>query len=162
MTHNEWQRGEFTISTARERLDFHAIHEFLSTKSYWAQGRPMELVRRSIEHSLPFGLYHGERQVGFARLVTDYTTFAWLADVFVIDEFRGRGLAKWLVETILSHPELQTLRRWILATRDAHELYRRFGFVEVEQVRPRFYMERRPGERAAGDSATARPSNTAA
>jgi GNAT superfamily N-acetyltransferase len=140
MGQNEWRRGDYTISTDRARLDVAAIHEFLSTKSYWAQGRDFETVRRAVENSLPFGVYHGGRQVGFARVVTDYATFAWLADVFVLDEFRGEGLGKWLVEVILSHPELQNFRRWILGTRDAHELYRRFGFREVEQ--PQFYMHK--------------------
>ena len=96
-------------------------------------------MRRSVEHSLPFGLYRGGRQIGFARVVTDRATFAWLADVFVLDEFRGEGLGKWLVETILSHPELRGLRRWTLGTRDAHELYRRFGFAETPAG---FFMEK--------------------
>jgi GNAT superfamily N-acetyltransferase len=138
MARNEWRRGDYTISTDRARLDVPAIHEFLSTESYWAQGRAFETVRRAVENSLPFGLYKGARQIGFARVVTDYATFAWLADVYVLEEFRGEGLGRWLVEVILSHPELQNLRRWILGTRDAHELYRRFGFKEIEQ--PEFYM----------------------
>jgi GNAT superfamily N-acetyltransferase len=137
---HEWHRGEYTVSAERGRLDVAAIHDFLSVKSYWARGRDLEVVRRSIENSLPFGLYKGARQIGFARVVTDYATFAWLADVFVLDEFRGEGLGVWLVETALEHPELRGLRRWILATRDAHELYRRFGFKEVEN--PDVYMEK--------------------
>ena len=140
MARNEWQRGPYTISTDRARLDVAAIHEFLSTRSYWAQGRSFEMVRRAVENSLPFGVYKDGRQIGFARVVTDCATFAWLADVYVLDEFRGEGLGKWLVEVILSHPELQNFRRWILGTRDAHELYRRFGFREVEQ--PQFYMHK--------------------
>ena len=139
MPRQEWHRDEFTISTDRVRLDVPFIHEFLSTSSYWAKGREFEVVRRSVENSLPFGLYEGTRQIGFARAVTDYATFAWLADVFVIDDYRGRGLGKWLVEVALAHPELQKLRRWILATRDAHEIYRHFGFTETPQG---FYMER--------------------
>ena len=135
-----WRRGEFEISTERARLDFAALHEFLSGRSYWAQGRSRALVERSIEHSLPFGVYHAGRLIGFARVVTDYTTFAWLADVFVLEEFRGRGLSKWLMEVISAHPQLQGLRRWVLATRDAHELYRRFGFTALEQ--PTAWMER--------------------
>jgi GNAT superfamily N-acetyltransferase len=100
----------------------------------WRRGEyRIEAVKRSIEHSLAFGVYKGERQVGFARVVTDFATFAWLADVFVFHEFRGQGLGKWLVETIISHPELQNLRRWMLATKDAHELYRPFGFMEIEE-----------------------------
>lgn len=135
----EWRRGGYAISTERARLDLALIHEYLSTKSYWARGRDFETVRRAVENSLPFGVYRGARQVGFARVVTDYATFAWLADVFVLEEFRGEGLGKWLVEVVLSHPELQNLRRWTLATRDAHDLYRRHGFVEID---PAFFMER--------------------
>lgn len=130
MSH-EWTRDEYTISCERARLDVDVIHEFLSGESYWANGRSRESVERSIQNSLPFGLYKDAQQVGFARAVTDYTTFAWLADVFVLDSERGRGLGVWLVETVLSHPHLQLLRRWILATRDAHELYRRFGFKDL-------------------------------
>jgi GNAT superfamily N-acetyltransferase len=135
----DWHKGEFTISDERARLDIAVVHEFLSMESYWAKGRRIEVVRRAIENSLPFGLYKGERQIGFARAVTDYATFAWLADVFVLDEFRGHGLGVWLVETALAHPSLQRLRRWILATRDAHELYRRFGFKAVNAD---FFMEK--------------------
>ena len=135
----EWHKGEFTISDARARLDIAFVHEFLSNESYWARGRRVETVRRAIENSLPFGLYRGERQIGFARAVTDYATFAWLADVFVLEEFRGHGLGVWLVETALAHPSLQNLRRWILATRDAHALYRRFGFRAASAD---FFMEK--------------------
>ena len=138
---DEWRRGEYVISTDRARLDTKLIHAFLSGSSYWAKDRPREVVERSIEHSLCFGLYRDERQAGFARVVTDYATFAWIADVFVVDEFRGRGLAKWLCEVMLAHPELQGFRRWALATKDAHELYRRMGFQELQ--RPERWMERR-------------------
>ena len=136
----QWQRGEFSISTDRARLDIPFVHNFLSIDSYWAQGRSAETVQRSIENSLNFGLYHGEQQIGFARVVTDFATFAWLADVFVLDEYRGRGLGKWLVEVIISHPELQKFRRWVLATKDANEIYRQFGFTELK--RPERWMER--------------------
>ena len=139
MSQHEWRRGEYAISTDRARLDLAFIHEFLSTQSYWAQGREVETVRRAVENSLPFGLYRDTRQIGFARVVTDYATFAWLADVFVLDEFRGQGLGVWLVETVLAHPGLQHLRRWTLGTRDAHELYRRFGFADMPAG---FYMEK--------------------
>ena len=135
-----WRRDEFEISTERARLDFDALHDFLSRRSYWAQGRSRALIERSIEHSLPFGVYHQNRLIGFARVVTDYATFAWLADVYVLVEFRGRGLSKWLMEVIMAHPQLQGLRRWVLATRDAHELYRRFDFTALEQ--PAAWMER--------------------
>jgi GNAT superfamily N-acetyltransferase len=137
----EWRRGEYSISTERARLDVELIHEFLSESSYWAKGRPREVVARSIEHSLCFGVYLGERQVGFARVITDYATFAWIADVFVVEEFRGRGLARWLGEVMSAHPQLQGFRRWVLATKDAHELYRRMGFRELQ--RPERWMERR-------------------
>ncbi|HEY9402300.1 MAG TPA: GNAT family N-acetyltransferase [Pyrinomonadaceae bacterium] len=136
----EWRRGEYLISTDRARLDVKLIHEFLSESSYWAKGRPREVVERSIEHSHCFGVYLGERQVGFARVITDYATFAWIADVFVLDEFRGRGLGKWLGEVMIACPELQGFRRWVLATKDAHELYRRIGFGELQ--RPERWMER--------------------
>ncbi|HEY3027776.1 MAG TPA: GNAT family N-acetyltransferase [Pyrinomonadaceae bacterium] len=137
---NEWYRGEYTISDDRARLDIKVIQKFLSTESYWATGRSVEKVQRSIDNSLSFGVYRGDEQIGFARVVTDYATFAWLADVFVLDESRGRGLAKWLVEVIISHPQLQGFRRWVLATKDAHELYRRYGFRELH--RPERWMER--------------------
>ncbi|CAN5675617.1 GNAT family N-acetyltransferase [soil metagenome] len=139
MSH-EWHRGEFSISTERGRLDLPVIHNFLAKDSYWAQGRGIETVKRSIENSLNFGLYKGGQQIGFARVVTDHATFAWLADVFVLDAYRGRGLGKWLIEVILSHPELQELRRWVLGTKDAHEIYRQFGFSELKQ--PKRWMER--------------------
>ena len=137
---HEWRRGEYLISTERARLDIPLIHDYLSNSSYWAVGRSLETVERSVEHSLAFGVYAGERQVGFARVITDYATFAWIADVFVLDQFRGQGLGKWLMGVIISHPELQRLRRWVLATKDAHELYRPFGFTEL--VRPERWMER--------------------
>ncbi len=136
---DHWQRGEYTISTDKTRLNIEVIHSFLDT-SYWAAGRSVDTIRRSIEHSISFGIYHGEAQIGFARVITDYATFAWIADVFVLDPHRGKGLSKWLMEVIISHPELQGFRRWVLATKDAHELYRRFGFTEL--TRPERWMER--------------------
>jgi GNAT superfamily N-acetyltransferase len=128
MTH-EWTRGDYTISTDPRRLDLDVIHGFL-TRSYWAEGRSRDRVALSIAHSLPFGLHHASGQVGFARVVTDHVVIAYLADVFVLEPHRGRGLAKWLVETVVGVPELRHMRRWILGTRDAHGLYRRFGFEE--------------------------------
>ena len=123
----EQHRDPFVISTDPARLDLAVIHSFLTT-SYWARGIPLATVQAAIAHSLPFGIYEGDRQVGFARVITDYTTFALLADVFVLEPWRGQGLSKWLVACVLAHPDLQGLRRWLLATRDAHGLYRQAGF----------------------------------
>ncbi len=128
----EWTRGDYTISTDPRRLDLDVIHEFLARRSYWALDRPRARVVRSIEHSLPFGLYHPSGEVGFARVVTDFVVIAYLADVFVLDAHRGKGLGAWLVETVVRAPELARIRRWILGTRDAHALYRRFGFTEPQ------------------------------
>lgn len=135
----DYQRGEFTISADKSRLDIEVIHGFLD-RSYWAAGRSRETIRRSIENSLPFGVYKGEQQVGFARVITDYATFAWIADVFILDEFQGQGLGKWLMEVIIAHPDLQGFRRWVLATKDAHEIYRKFGFEELRHAER--WMER--------------------
>lgn len=136
----EWKRGEFLISTDRDLLDREMIHDFLSNESYWATGRGLEVVNRGIDNSLSFGIYRDSQQVGFGRVVTDYATFAWVADVFVREEYRGQGLGKWLVEVMLTHPQLQGFRRWALSTKDAHELYRSFGFNEL--ARPERWMER--------------------
>jgi len=136
----EWRRGEYTISTDNERLDLAIIHDFISNHSYWGRGRRIKTVERSLDHSLNFGIFKKDQQVGFARVVTDFATFAWIADVFILEEHRGQGLAKWLMKSILSHPELQGFRRWVLATRDAHELYRKFGFRELR--RPERWLER--------------------
>jgi GNAT superfamily N-acetyltransferase len=135
-----WQRDGYLISTDASMLDLEVVHGYLS-RSYWAAGVPEDVVRRSIENSLCFGVYRGEEQAGFARVVTDRATFAYLADVFVLEEHRRQGIGKWLVEVILSHPELQGLRRWMLATRDAHDLYRRYAFTEL--ARPGIFMERK-------------------
>jgi len=135
----EFQRGEFLISTDRSRLDLGVIHGFL-TNCYWAKGIPREVVARSIEHSLCFGVYDGSgAQVGFARVVSDFATVAYLGDVFVLESHRGRGLSKWLMGCVMQHPALQNLRRWILLTRGAHGLYTQFGFTPVKS--PERYME---------------------
>jgi GNAT superfamily N-acetyltransferase len=123
----EWRQDRYTISTDRERLDRETIHAFLRN-SYWAKEIPRTIVDRSIENALCFGVYDGPKQVGFARVISDFATFAYLGDVFILESHRGRGLSKWLMEVILGHPHLQGLRRWSLATRDAHGLYERFGF----------------------------------
>lgn len=134
------KRGEFNIDTDKDRLDVDAVQDFLANDSYWARERKVEQTRTAIENSICFGVYNGERQIGFARVISDCATFAYVGDVFIIDEFRGQGLSKWLMETILSHPDLQGLRRWVLATRDAHALYEKFGFHAL--TFPDRWMER--------------------
>ena len=135
----EHRRAEFLISTDRARLDLDVIHGFL-TSCYWAKGIPRDLVARSIEFSLNFGIYdRSGSQVGFARVVTDFATVAYLGDVFVLESHRGRGLGKWLMECVMQHPSLQGLRRWILLTRDAHGLYSQSGFTPLQT--PEWYME---------------------
>jgi GNAT superfamily N-acetyltransferase len=135
----EHRRGEFFISTDPARLDVAMIYEFL-TNCYWAKGIPRDVVTRAIEHSLCFGIYDGSGvQVGFARVISDFSTIAYLGDVFVLESHRGRGLSKWMMEYITQHPSLQNLRRWILLTRDAHGLYRQFGFTPIAV--PDRYME---------------------
>ncbi|HKQ58668.1 MAG TPA: GNAT family N-acetyltransferase [Candidatus Eisenbacteria bacterium] len=139
MASGEWTRDGFTISTDPARIDVDLVHGFL-TRSYWAEGIPREVVRRSIEHSLNFGVYEGASLVGFARVISDRATFAYLGDVFVLEAYRGRGLARWLLEVVHAHPELQNLRRWVLLTRDAHALYREAGYAPLSA--PDRYMER--------------------
>jgi len=130
---SEWARDGFVISTEPDRLDREVIHAFLR-ESYWARGIPRSVVEKSIAGSLSFGLYEEAGQVGFARVITDRATFAYVADVFVLESHRGRGLARWLMQVILAHPDLQGLRRWVLLTRDAHALYREVGFQGVEDA----------------------------
>lgn len=150
----EFRRGDYLVSTDRARLDLDVIHEFL-TNCYWAKGIPREVVARSIEHSLCFGIYDessgkspgttklvtpvAAAQIGFARVITDFATIAYLGDVFVVESRRGRGLSKWMMECIMQHPALQGLRRWILLTRDAHGLYQQSGFTPLKS--PERYME---------------------
>jgi len=140
---DEWHSGQYLICTDPARLDIAMIHGYLSSSAYWAMGRPLDVVRRSIENSLPFGVYKGQVQIGFARVVTDYATFAWLADVFVLPEFRGQGLGKWLIGVIVDHPRLAGLRRSILATKDAHGLNAQYGFTPLDA--PGRFMERFAG-----------------
>jgi N-acetylglutamate synthase-like GNAT family acetyltransferase len=141
MTLFEVQRDGFTISSDPARLDMDAICSFMA-QSYWAKERTRETMQRAVEHSLCFGVYNGEQQIGFARAVTDFATFAWLADVFISEQYRGRGLGKWLVEAVLSHPDVQGVPRWFLATRDAQELYRRFGFAALTAPERRMELNR--------------------
>jgi GNAT superfamily N-acetyltransferase len=135
----EVHRDQFVISTDAARLDVNAIADML-TRAYWAKGRTPEVIARYLQYSLAFGLYDGKRQIGLARIISDYTTFAYLCDVIIHEEYRGRGLGKWLMETIHSHPDLQDLRRWALVTSDAHGLYQQFGWTLL--VNPERWMEK--------------------
>ena len=139
----EHRKGKFVISTDRKRLDLDIVHGFL-TESYWAGGISREVVTRSIENSLCFGVYGDGKQVGFARVISDYATYAYIGDVFVLESHRGHGLGKWLMECIMGHPRLQGLRRWSLATMDAHGLYTKFGFTPLKV--PERHMERHDPE----------------
>ena len=137
----EMNREKFCISTDRARLDIAAMHSYLS-RAYWSEGIPIETIRKAVEGSLCFGLFDGSRQIGLARVITDKATFAYLCDVYVLEEYRGQGLGKWLMEAVRSHPDLQNLRRFILLTRDAHGLYEKFGFTPPKN--PTRYMEIAP------------------
>ncbi|HEV8523722.1 MAG TPA: GNAT family N-acetyltransferase [Terriglobales bacterium] len=134
----EYQRDPFVISTDPARLDIAAIHSFLATRSWWARGIPRETVERSIAGSLCFGVYDGDKQIGFARVITDGATFAYLCDDYLLEDYRGRGLGKWLMQCIFSHPELQNIRRWLVIAEDPR-LYASFGFRPLEQ--PEINME---------------------
>ena len=134
----ETRREGFTISTDPARLDIDAVCDFL-TRAYWANTRPRERTERAIQNSLVFGVYEGERQIGLARVVTDYSIFAYLCDVFIHEDYRAHGLGKWLIQTILDHPDLRDMRRWVLVTNDAHGLYRQFGFTSIED--PEHWMQ---------------------
>jgi N-acetylglutamate synthase-like GNAT family acetyltransferase len=127
MEKTEWIKDGYLVSTDKSKIDVATVHDFLS-RSYWAENIPLDVVRKSIENSLCFGIYHQQKLVGFARAISDFATFAYLADVFILPEERGKGLSKWLIGIILEHPQLQGLRRFTLATRDAHSLYAQFGF----------------------------------
>ena len=147
---HEYHQDRFLVSTDPDKLDVDAIHHFLANEAYWSPGVAREVVTRAMEHSLCFGVYdHDGRQAGFARVITDFTTFAYLADVFILRPYRGQGLGKWLVECMLAHPELQGLRKWTLNTLDAHRLYQRFGFGP--DPRPENYLVYRPGRNQKGE-----------
>lgn len=142
----ETQRDKFTISTDPKRLDVDAIVDML-TRAYWAIGRPRERTERAIRNSLVFGVYVSDKQIGVARVVTDYSIFAYLCDVFILEDYRAHGLGKWLIETIMEHPDLREMRRWLLVTSDAHGLYRQYGFTSIDD--PEHWMQniqRFPGE----------------
>ena len=132
-------RDNYLITTDKTQLDLHAVHQYLCNESYWSPGIPFETVKKAAEHSLTFIVLCGEEQVGYARIISDYATFAYLGDVYILDAHRGKGLSKWLMETIMAHPQLQGLRRWCLATRDAHGLYAQYGWKPV--ANPAIWME---------------------
>jgi len=132
-------KDQFCISTDKTRLDIDAIHVFLSTKAYWCLNIPKETVRDAIQNSFCFGVYLNEKQIGFARIISDFSTIAYLGDVYILEEYRGNGLSKWLMEIIMNHPDLHGLRRWILLTGDAHGLYRQFGWTDIAD--PTKWME---------------------
>jgi GNAT superfamily N-acetyltransferase len=134
----ESHRDHFTISTDPARLDIDAIVDML-TRAYWAVGRPRERTERALRNSLVFGVYEGSRQIGIARVVSDYSIFAYLCDVFIHEDYRAHGLGKWLIQTILEHPDLREMRRWVLVTSDAHSLYKQYGFTSIED--PEHWMQ---------------------
>jgi GNAT superfamily N-acetyltransferase len=145
------QKDDYLITTDRTKMDIRFIHHFLSTETYWSKGIPLDVVQRAIEHSLNFGIFHRNSQVGYARIVSDFATMCYLGDVFIIPDHRGKGLSKWLIEQIRAHPDLKGLRRWILLTRDAHELYKQFGWRTIahpdrwmEIHDPNVYLEGNP------------------
>lgn len=131
--------NEFIITTDKNKMDVDAIHEFLSTKAYWCLNIPKSTVETAIQNSLCFGVYQDQKQIGLARVITDFATIAYLGDVYILEEYRGKGLSKLLMETIMKHPNLQGLRRWILLTGDAHGLYRQFGWTPISD--PTVWME---------------------
>ena len=134
MTYPSWQRDEYEIDTDPARLDLDLTYRFLSEEAYWSQGVPREILERAVGNSMVFGAYKDGGQAGFVRVVSDKATFAWICDVFVLPEHRGQGLGKYLMECVMAHPDLQGLRRWMLATRDAHGLYQQYGFTELHDA----------------------------
>ena len=138
----EARRDNYLLSTDASLLDIDMVHKYLSIQSYWATNISFQVVKKSVQNSLCFGLYDNQKQIGFARVVTDRATFAYLADVFILESFRGKGLAKWMMEVIQAHPELQGLRRWMLGTRDAHGLYEQFGWSVLDEETRKRFMQR--------------------
>ncbi|WP_077401586.1 GNAT family N-acetyltransferase [Cellulophaga omnivescoria] len=136
----ESYRDDYTISTNKDKLDILGIHKFLANETDWAKDIPINTLKTSIKNSLNFGLYYKNQQIGFARIISDFSTIAYLGDVFVLQEYRGKGLSKWLINEIMQHPNLQGLRRWILLTNTAEWLYKKYGFTEI--ANPEFYMEK--------------------
>ncbi|HLK27613.1 MAG TPA: GNAT family N-acetyltransferase [Puia sp.] len=135
-----WNKEGFIISDDKKLLDIEYIHDYLSNKSYWSKNIPIQIVKKSIEGSICFGVYEKQNQIGFARVVSDKATFAYLGDVFIDENYRAKGLSKWLMEVIINYPDLQGMRRWMLGTLDAHTLYEKFGFKPLEE--PTRFMHR--------------------
>jgi GNAT superfamily N-acetyltransferase len=135
---NEFRKSTLSISTDNSQLDMDVVHDFLK-RAYWSEGIPREIVEQGIKHSLCFGVYDHERQIGFGRVITDYATFGYICDVFIVEEYQGRGIGAWMMSCIMNHPRLQGFRRWHLLTRDAHALYRQCGFTELKD--PGQHME---------------------
>ncbi|MDB5229512.1 MAG: family N-acetyltransferase [Chitinophagaceae bacterium] len=142
----ESAKDEYLISTDKQKIDVDMVHDYLSNESYWSKNIPKEVVIRAIENSMCFCIYKNDRQIGFSRIVTDKATFAYLADVFIIDAERGKGLSKWLMKVIHDHPELQGLRRWLLGTRDAHKLYEQFGWTLLPEAQVGRFMQKHDPE----------------
>jgi N-acetylglutamate synthase-like GNAT family acetyltransferase len=134
------RKNDLLISTDKVKLDLSVIHNFLTNESGWAKGIPFETVKKSVENSLNFGLYKDDKQIGYARVISDFTTIAYLGDIFILGEYRGLGLSKWLMDEVMNHPDLQGLRRWILLTSTADWLYRKYGFTNLNK--PEIYMEK--------------------
>ena len=147
------QKGDFFLTTDPSQLDLEVIHDFLANQSYWSGNIPFEKVKTAVENSLNFGIYYKSRLIAYARVISDFSTIAYLGDVFVLQEFRGHGLSKWLMESVMAHPQLQGLRRWILLTGDAHELYKKYGWKSIanpdrwmEKHDPDVYKNNNPGK----------------
>lgn len=141
LTGYQLERDRYCIDTDPHRLPLDVIYDYLSNRSYWAKGRSLDTVKKTIENSLCFGVYDGQDLIGFARVVSDFATFGWVCDVFILESHRGQGLSKWLIETVVQHPDLKSIRRLLLATRDAHELYKRYGGFQLLE-HPERWMER--------------------
>jgi GNAT superfamily N-acetyltransferase len=139
LSYRAFYKDGYCISTEQARLDIKEIHHFLSTQAYWSLNIPFSKVEEAVARSLNFGLYYNKRQIGYARVISDFASIAYLGDVYVLPEYRGRGLSKWLMKTVMEYPELQGMRRWILSTADAHGLYKQFGWVPVAY--PERWME---------------------
>lgn len=134
------EKNDFVFTDEKQKMDPILIHQFLTNESYWSKGITLEKVKRSMEHSLCFGIFYNNEQIGFARVITDYVRMAYLADVFILPAFRGKGLGKWMMENILVYPDFSEIKKWLLGTADAHGLYKQFGFTAL--AHPERFMEK--------------------